>query len=613
MKLLVLPLVACAVCACAGLAQQPPADSKPETASRQEQRDQAEQPRRAPRDLAVTWKAPEPLKSLFEKHLPVPRTEGAADRPRGFLRPWFRDVRRRVPEIAASEGYFAATLDIDFDDERRERATITVTPGPRTVVDKVEIEFAGDIAGEGERRAQQRERIRRAWALASGAAFRSPDWEVAKTRIQEELTDEDYALGTIASSEALVDAEAAKASLKLVLDSGPPFVFGAVHIEGLETYSEALVRRVVDLRQGERYSRKRLAELQRTIQNGPWFSSVVVDVERDAAVAGAAPVKVAVTERPTREIGLAIGYGTDDGARAEAAFRHRNLLHRGFDLQSSLRAGQERQIGFADVYMPPAIWHSRRAGAVPYRDSVGILYEHSTIENLKLTRVAVAGYRHFKLDTWELRAGLSWQIERSYPQGSDPRLKRALAPIVAVTWRNVDDLFDPKRGGVLNVQFAAGSKALGSGNDFIKNYGQYQHWIPLGRMTQLLLRTELGTTVAKSREGIPEDFLFRAGGSRSNRGYAYQSLGPREGNAVVGGRYMATGTAEVVQWLNAQWGAAVFVDVGDASDTSREWNANPSYGVGARYKTPAGPFAFDVAYAERARRWRMSFSVTVAF
>ena len=595
------------------LAQQPPPDAEVEASSRQRQRDQAEQPRRPRGDLSVTWNAPEPLKELFEKHLPAPRFEGEGPRPRGFLRPWLREVRRRVPEIAASEGYFSTTVDVELDDESRERATINVAAGPRTTVETIEIEFAGDVAGEGERRAGHRERIRKAWALPTGRPWRSPDWEVAKTRLLEELTEKEYALGAIAASEATVDAQTARASLKLVLDSGPPFGFGDVQIEGIAEYSEAVVRRLVDLRRGEPYSRERLVELQRAIQNGPWFSSVVVDIERDAALAAAAPVKVTVTERPTREIGLAIGYGTDDGARIETAFRHRNLFDRGFDLQSSIRAGEERQIGFVDVYLPPGIWGSPRRGSIPFRDSVGVLAERSTIENLDIERFAVAGYRHWKLDTWELRAGLSYQVERSRPEGAGERIKRALAPIVAVTWRRVDDLFDPKKGGVLNVQLAAGSKNIASGNDFVKTYAQYQHWIPVTANDQLLLRGELGTTFAGSREGIPEDFLFRAGGSRSNRGYAYQSLGAREGNAIVGGRYIATATAEFVHWLNATWGAAVFADVGDASDTSREWRANPSYGVGARYKTPAGPFALDLAYAQDPRRFRLSFSVTVAF
>ena len=127
------------------------------------------------------------------------------------------------------------------------------------------------------------------------------------------------------------------------------------------------------------------------------------------------------------------------------------------------------------------------------------------------------------------------------------------------------------------------------------------------------MRGEIGRTFTPSRDELPEDFLFRAGGARSNRGYAYQSLGVQEGDAVVGGRYIFTATAEYVHWLNDQWGAAVFTDIGDADDSVKALDANPSYGVGARFKTPAGPLGLDLAYAQNPRKFRISFSVTVAF
>jgi translocation and assembly module TamA len=607
-----LRLLACLLLACAAStaawAQEAPQgeeeDAAPETAQR---------PRASARKpLTVTWQAPDVLKTLFVKYLPPPRPE-TGERRAGSLRPWMRDIRRRVPEIAASEGYFSATVEIEFEGERREHATVTVTPGPRTTVGEVEISFAGDLAGEGEERETRRRQLREAWTMKAGSPFRSGDWDTAKVRLEEALVQEDYAAGTLASSEAQVDADAAKATLKLSLDSGPRFTVGEVRIEGLSKYPEAVVRRSVFVQPGERYSATKLLDLQRAIQGGPWFSSVLVDVERDASRPDNVPVKVIVTERPTREAGLALGYGTDDGVRAEAAFRNRDLLDRGLDLQSSVRAAQNRQIGYVDVYLPSGVFNTPRLGGVAFQDSVGVLAEHSTIQKLALSRFAVAGYRHFKLDNWELRTGLTYQIERKFPEGADPNITRALAPVVAFTWRHVDDLFDPKKGGVLNVQFAAATKPLASSQDFFKAYAHYQYWIPVTANDQILLRTEIGSTFAKSREGIPEDFLFRAGGSRSNRGYPYQGLGPREGDAVVGGRYIATGTAELVHWLNDKWGAAVFADVGDAADTPKDWRVNTSYGAGARFRTPAGPFALDLAYAEREHRFRLSFSVTVAF
>ena len=610
MKPLAILLVALAACVPA-LAQELEPPDEPSSAVPDPQ---AERPARTPRlgRVEVEWRAPPPLRALFRRHLPAPEIE-AGERRAASLRPWIRDVRRRVPEIAGSEGYFSPMIDIDPQGEGRERVVITVTPGARTVVGDVEITFRGDLALEGAEREARRRRLRDAWTLKPGAPFRSADWDVAKTRLHEDLTQHDYAAGELAESEAVVDADAARANLKLVLDSGPAFTLGDVQIEGIDKYTEAVVRRVVDLRRGERYSAARLEELQRRVQEGPWFSSVVVEVARDRTHPELVLVRVVVSERPRREVGLALGYGTDDGARAEVAFRHRDLFDRGFDLQSSIRVSQERQIGYVDVYMPSGLFAAPRRGAIPFKDSVGVLAERSTFQNLDLTRFAVAGYRHFKLEDFETRVGLTYQIERSRPEEAPERIKRALAPIVAVTWRHVDNIFDPRRGGVFNIQLAAGAKSLASGDDFLKIYGQYQYWVPITPNDQVVLRAEVGRTHTAHRERIPEDFLFRAGGSRSNRGYAFQSLGVQEGQAIVGGRYIATGTAEFVHWLNEKWGAAVFADVGDAKDSTRDWRPNPSYGVGARFRTPAGPFALDLAYAQEPRKFRLAFSVTVAF
>jgi translocation and assembly module TamA len=562
--------------------------------------------------LTVTWIVPEPFRALAAKNLPPPRQVERGERRAGSLRPWLRDVRRRIPEMAAAEGYFSATVEVNLNDAR-DHADVVVNLGPRTTVGSIEMEFTGDLAGEGEAREKRRRELREAWTMKEGQPFRSADWEVAKTRIEETLTEQDYAAGHLAASRAEVDAESSSARLKLTLDSGPTFTLGDVEIIGLERYSEAVVRRLVNLERGERYNRTRLIDQQHLIQNGWWFSSVVVDIDNDPAKTSLVPVRVTVIERAPREVGLSLGYGTDDGARGEAAYRDRNFFGRGFDLQSSVRISEKRQIGYVDIYLPPGLVGTVKRGDVPYKDSVGVLAEHNVIEKLAQSRFAAAGYRHFSVENFELRCGLSYQIERTYPEGSDVNLKKALAPIVATTWRHVDNVFDPKKGGVLALQFAAGAKKLASGDDFFRVYGQYQYWIPLGANDQLVLRTELGRTFAPSREHIPEDFLFRAGGARSNRGYAYQSLGPKEGDAVVGGRYLATASIEYVHWLNERWGAAVFTDVGDASDSVKEWEPLKSYGVGARFRTPAGPLAIDLAYAERDRKFRLAFSVTVAF
>lgn len=600
-------LLACLLAGTA-LADETPPQSAPPSAESKE----APRKAQAREVLAVTWDAPQPLRGLYEKYLPPPKADPNED-PVVARRAWLRDMRKRVPQIAAAEGWFSSKVDVRFDPDQPGRVTIAVDPGPRTTVGKVDIEFAGDLAGEGDDREKRREALRQSWTLKPGAPFVSADWDSAKTAIQERLDNRDYAAGKVSESEARVDAQANRADLRVVLDSGPRFTFGDVYIDGLHHYPEAVIRRLVDLKHDERYSRGRLNELQHTIQTGPWFSSVVIDIDRDPAHPQRAPVRMTVVERPRKEVGLAVGYGTDDGARVETAYRDRDLFDRGFDLQSSIRAAQEDQLGYADVYLPPGRFGEWHGKPVTFTDSFGVLAEHSTVQKNVRSRFAAAGYRHFELERTEYRVGLSYQIERQYPEGAEPRVTRALAPVVFATWRHVDNLYDPHRGAVVNLQFAAGAKNLASGEDFVKTYGSTQFWFPLGKMDQLLLRGELGRTFAQSRLGLPQDFLFVAGGSRSNRGYAYQSLGVQEGDAVVGGRYLATGSLEYVHWLNDKWGAAVFTDVGDAKDNWKDLHANPSYGVGARFKTPAGPLGLDLAYAEGPRKFRLSFSVTVAF
>jgi translocation and assembly module TamA len=112
---------------------------------------------------------------------------------------------------------------------------------------------------------------------------------------------------------------------------------------------------------------------------------------------------------------------------------------------------------------------------------------------------------------------------------------------------------------------------------------------------------------------VPIALLFRTGGDTTVRGYAFDSLGPRIGDATVGGRYYAIGSAEVVRWIAPTWGIAAFVDAGNAADRVSDLKPVYGYGVGARLRTPIGPMRLDVAYGEAARTVRLHLSVGLSF
>jgi translocation and assembly module TamA len=58
---------------------------------------------------------------------------------------------------------------------------------------------------------------------------------------------------------------------------------------------------------------------------------------------------------------------------------------------------------------------------------------------------------------------------------------------------------------------------------------------------------------------------------------------------------------------------AGFVDAGNAADDRLTFRLLPGYGAGARWRSPAGPLAVDLAYGQEERKLRLHLSIAVAF
>ncbi len=270
-----------------------------------------------------------------------------------------------------------------------------------------------------------------------------------------------------------------------------------------------------------------------------------------------------------------------------------------------MRVEQRRQLGYADVFLPPSV-----AG---YLDSVGVLAEHTNISGLQTQRQSIGVVRTIPRGSMENRLALNYQHEILTPEGSLRSSRSALTANWSWTYRAVDNILDPRHGQVVNFQLGGASRAFLSDRNFVRLYGRYQHFFPMAERDVLILRAEGGMTIAASRDGVPQDFLFRTGGAQTVRGYAYQSLGVTDGSATVGGRYLAVTSAEYVHWYGGNWGIAAFVDAGNANDQRELFKMNFGYGFGPRWRSPAGPIAVDLAYGQSDHRVRLQFAVAIAF
>ena len=554
-------------------------------------------------NAAVELQVPDALRPLLEKHLDF--LELAPDQllDAGGRVALMRRARKEIREILATEGYFSPTIERkDLEDGR---LLVVVTPGGRTHISSVDLRFTGDLTGgEGDRPARLAA-LRNAWGLQAGQPFRQADWDAAKQRLLDALSTREYAAASIVDSQAVINPDTASAELKVEVDSGPVFRFGPMEVSGLADYDASLVERYRPPERGEPYSQERLLRFQTALQNTSYFASVVVDIDRSTPTPEAVPVRVMVIEAKPRRIGFGSGISSNTGYRVETSYRDAHFMGQPWTLVSGVRVEQRRQLGYADVFLPPSL-----SG---HLDSFGVLAEHTNISGLQTQRQSIGVVRTIPRGSMENRLALNFQHEILTPEGSLRSSRSALTANWSWTYRAVDNIVDPRHGQVVNFQLGGASRAFLSDRNFVRLYGRYQHFFPVGERDVLILRAEGGMTLAASRDGVPQDFLFRTGGAQTVRGYAYQSLGVTEGSATVGGRYLAVTSAEYVHWYEGNWGVAAFVDAGNANDERELFKMNLGYGVGPRWRSPAGPIAVDLAYGQSDHRVRLQFAVAIAF
>ena len=554
-------------------------------------------------NAAVELQVPDALRPLLEKHLDF--LELAPDQllDAGGRVALMRRARKEIREMLATEGYFSPTIERkDLEDGR---LLVVVTPGGRTHISSVDLRFTGDLTGgEGDRPARLAA-LRNAWGLQAGQPFRQADWDAAKQRLLDALSTREYAAASIVDSQAVINPDTASAELKVEVDSGPVFRFGPMEVSGLADYDASLVERYRPPERGEPYSQERLLRFQTALQNTSYFASVVVDIDRSTPTPEAVPVRVTVIEAKPRRIGFGSGISSNTGYRVETSYRDAHFMGQPWTLVSGVRVEQRRQLGYADVFLPPSL-----SG---HLDSFGVLAEHTNISGLQTQRQSIGVVRTIPRGSMENRLALNFQHEILTPEGSLRSSRSALTANWSWTYRAVDNILDPRHGQVVNFQLGGASRAFLSDRNFVRLYGRYQHFFPVGERDVLILRAEGGMTLAASRDGVPQDFLFRTGGAQTVRGYAYQSLGVTEGSATVGGRYLAVTSAEYVHWYEGNWGVAAFVDAGNANDERELFKMNLGYGVGPRWRSPAGPIAVDLAYGQSDHRVRLQFAVATAF
>lgn len=529
-------------------------------------------------------------------------------------------LRRRAHDAVVSaletQGYFAAKVTLEVgEDVGGEVWEITIEPGQVTHVDQVQLEFDGQITRP--EFASRISTLKQGWPLQKDMPFINESWSKAKSTMLDDVSRKDFFFARLASTQATVDAEQAKADLFVKVESGPPVKFGKLTVVGLKRVPPSLIDRYIRYSPGEAYDQDKLDEWQQALQDTSFFRGAFVTLDQTPNQQKTSPegdlelpVRVQVSEAPARRVTTSIGVDSDNGIGVEGLYRQNVVFGQPVWIETGVGIDKNRQRFFFDVNLPPTL--------NGYKDSVGVLYNHSDIEGLDNTRVGLGWKRRQERKA----AGDSrveyetlWGLIAAYDKTDISGAETYEVPTLVGTWqwlrRDVDKKYDPREGNLIDFGLGAGT-TLDKGEPFYRAELRMQQWWPVGRRDVLTLRGEVGKVWSRT-ERLPQDFGYRTGGARSIRGYRYNSIGLERGDAVVGAPALAVASIEYTHYFTEQLGMNYFVDVGDAAASFGQMDLALGYGVGLAVRTPAGPFFVDVAYGQRDRRLRLHFSLGIAF
>lgn len=544
------------------------------------------------------------LKPLLTEHLTIQRRTDDEIRLEELQR-LVEAAPQNIRELLATEGYFSPAIESSLEQQGEQwAARFNVTPGPPTRIDSVDISFIGAIAND-EPELKRMNRLRQQWKLRPGERFRQEEWDNAKNSILTDLLNRNYPAASVANSEARINPDQRAARLSVQIDSGPAFTFGELQIQGLERYPRDMIERLNPIEPGEPFSQEKLNELQTRLQDTGYFRSAFATIEVDPANPKRVPVRLDLTENERKRLALGVGFSTDTGPNVQVKWLNRDFLGRQWRLESELRLDRDTRILGSDIFFP-AIGN----GWLP---NVGARYERTDIAGELNNKLRIGG-RLASPDKDNERAwSVSYLADRQEVPGITPTNRQALVGAFSYTRRRIDNALNPRKGYVASAELSIGPQGLLNEEGLIRTVGRITRLTPIGSRWDTVLRGEIGQVFGAGRDTVPADLLFRTGGNQTVRGYGYNRLGVPFNGAIVAGPVTAVASAELVYRITPQWGAAVFVDAGDAADSWSDFRWNVGTGVGARWRSPIGPVNIDLAYGHTTRKPQLHFSIGYGF
>jgi translocation and assembly module TamA len=458
-------------------------------------------------------------------------------------------------------------------------ALFRVTPGDPVKVTSKKVNVQGEAAELGPVR-----RAVRRFKPDEGEVLNHGVYEESKSGVESALLNNGFLRMRSTQRSVEVSRKGNTATIDLNWDSGPRMKFGRVNFSEAQFPPEFL-ERYIPWKTGAYYSPDDLLALQQRLVDADYFGTVAVQPDLEHAEGLDVPINVQLAPAK-RTIYTAGAYvSTDTGPGVKLGAQRRWLNDKGHKFQVDIDYAQ-RLSAFSTSYRIPLPGPNERSlnFGVTHRD------EDTDTSQSKNDRLAINETRKWHGFTRTL--GMQY-LAGTYEIAEEDRYTHLLYAEATLTKKQANDYFFPRRGWSAGTALRFAPEGVLSDTSFSQITIDGKYIMPAGRGNRVLTRLSFGAMAVDDFNQLPPELRFFAGGDRSIRGFDYQELGSTNAaGLVIGGQYLAVGSVEFERYFLPDWGAAIFVDGGDAWMTGG-FNLNIGAGIGVRWRSPVGVVRVD--------------------
>jgi outer membrane protein insertion porin family len=466
-------------------------------------------------------------------------------------------------------------------------------------------------------------------ALVPGEVFRWSTVNNVRAAIESFYQDQGYAFVNVVPMPD-PDPETLQANVTFAVEKGEKYRVGRINITGNNPTFDKIVRREVQINEGDVYRGSLVNASKMRLQRLGFFEEVNVATPR-----GDAPdeldLNLQVTEQPTGSFSLGMGYSNLESFVLTANVQKNNFLGLGYVMSAAINWSALRRQGnlsFFDPYFLDSRWSAnislystqqqfildqyQRGGSLSLgryldpRDDVQLQFTYS-FEDVGLNNITP--FQRYVLGGDLYRNGLTSSMGIGIT--ADKRNNRIFPTkgVLASARTTLSGGFRIDDDTVLSV----------FGGDFNMletnlNIRVYQPLIPNSDKMVLRINSTVGDIRSTDGRVIPFIHRYRAGGINSVRGYNWYSLGPSirtlssddpvraDDKNIVGGEQTWVNNFEIENPIIRAAGISgvIFFDAGNAfTGPFGENPINPldlrfAYGGGVRWRSPIGPLRFEL-------------------